>query len=171
MKKLTRRTVIASATLVPVAAIRSAAQIPHFAILEAAADRILPPDDLGPGAKQAGAANYIATVVAADQPFLNNLSLIDDESQKRFHKSFVDLAPADQDSVLTHIESTARPFFARLRQLTLEGMFADPSYGGNRQFAGWDLIRYPGPRLAVSPEEQKLRDPIKPVRRSANNAH
>jgi gluconate 2-dehydrogenase gamma chain len=68
--------------------------------------------------------------------------------------------------VLTAFESTSRPFFNRVRQLTLEGMFSDPFYGGNRDYRGWDLIRYPGPRLAVSAKEQVLRDPIKPVRNS-----
>jgi gluconate 2-dehydrogenase gamma chain len=61
-----------------------------------------------------------------------------------------------------------RSFFLRIRQLTLEGMFCDPFYGGNRAYAGWDLIRYPGPRLAVGPDEQKIRVEIKPVRASAH---
>jgi hypothetical protein len=49
-------------------------------------------------------------------------------------------------------------------------MFSDPYYGGNRNFAGWDLIRYPGPRLAVAPAEQVLGEPIKPLRSSAYGA-
>jgi hypothetical protein len=49
----------------------------------------------------------------------------------------------------------------------LEGMFGDPHYGGNKNFAGWDLIKYPGPRPAVSPEMQKMGEPIAPYRRSA----
>jgi hypothetical protein len=61
----------------------------------------------------------------------------------------------------------SRTFFNRIRQLTLEGMFGDPWYGGNRGFAGWDLIRYPGPRMAVSAEDQRLREPVKPLRTSA----
>jgi hypothetical protein len=47
-------------------------------------------------------------------------------------------------------------------------MFGDPFYGGNRGYAGWDLIRYRGPRLAVSPEEQKIAVEIKPVRASGH---
>jgi gluconate 2-dehydrogenase gamma chain len=62
-------------------------------------------------------------------------------------------------------------FFALIRRLTLEGMFGDPSYGGNRNFAGWDLIRYPGPRLAVAPEDQRMGVEIKPVRYSVTHAH
>ncbi len=106
-----------------------------------------------------------------DEALRDGLHSIDAEAQTLFGKKFVELHAADQDQVLTVIESRARPFFTRLRQLTIEGTFGDPSYGGNRGFAGWDLIRYPGPRLAVSPEEQKMRDPIKPVRRSGVHGH
>src|SRR5690242_18877930 len=47
-----------------------------------------------------------------------------------------------------------KAFFDRIHRLTLEGMFGDPCYGGNRNFAGWDLIRYPGSKLASSPQDQ-----------------
>ena len=163
MKKITRRTAIATAAIVPVSAIRTAAQpIPHMALLEAAVDRILPQDEMGPGAKQCGAANYIAS--GADRSFFDGLGAIDSDARAKFGKGFVELTFSEQDAILAEIENKARPFFNRLRQLTLEGTFGDPSYGGNRGFAGWDLIRYPGPRLAVGPEEQKMRDPIQPVR-------
>ena len=59
------------------------------------------------------------------------------------------------------------PFFNRARILTLEGMFSDPYYGGNKNFAGWDLIRYPGPRTAVAAENQALNADVKPYRMSA----
>jgi hypothetical protein len=32
-------------------------------------------------------------------------------------------------------------------------MFADPIYGGNRDFAGWRLLRYPGAQRAWTPRE------------------
>jgi hypothetical protein len=35
-------------------------------------------------------------------------------------------------------------------------MFGDPFYGGNANFVGWELIGYPGIKLAFSEEEQKL---------------
>ena len=172
MRKLTRRTVIAGATLVPVAAIRTMAQpVEQMALLEAAVDRIIPPDDLGPGAKQMGAANYIVSAIASDKAFLEGLAGIDIEARAMFQQPFVELGATQQDRVLGSIESKARPFFTRLRQLTMEGCFSDPSYGGNKNFAGWDLIRYPGPRLAVGPDEQKIRESIKPVRMSAGHGH
>jgi gluconate 2-dehydrogenase gamma chain len=37
-------------------------------------------------------------------------------------------------------------FFALLLENTMEGFFADPIYGGNRDMAGWKLIGFPGAR-------------------------
>ena len=34
-------------------------------------------------------------------------------------------------------------FFNTLRTHTIEGMFADPVYGGNKDFAGWRLVGFP----------------------------
>ena len=74
-----------------------------------------------------------------------------------------DLPAEKRDLVLKAIdENTAeglpqgRQFFNRARRLTLEGMFGDPYYGGNKKFSGWDLIRYPGPRPAVDAEMQRM---------------
>jgi gluconate 2-dehydrogenase gamma chain len=47
-------------------------------------------------------------------------------------------------------------FFDMLRGDTVEGMFADPAYGGNRGLAGWTLIGYPGPQREYSPTEMKI---------------
>lgn len=38
----------------------------------------------------------------------------------------------------------ARAFFAALLQLSMEGFFSDPIYGGNRGKASWRMIGYPG---------------------------
>ena len=38
----------------------------------------------------------------------------------------------------------ARVFFATLYQNVMEGMFADPIYGGNRNKAGWKMLGFPG---------------------------
>ena len=35
-------------------------------------------------------------------------------------------------------------FFNALLQITMEGFFADPMYGGNRNMAGWKMVGYPG---------------------------
>ena len=33
----------------------------------------------------------------------------------------------------------------------MEGMFADPLYGGNKDFAGWELVGFPGTQPLYTP--------------------
>lgn len=67
-------------------------------------------------------------------------------------KAFFDLAAADQDQVLKDFEGgkveykAATGFFNLLLQNTMEGFFADPIYGGNKDMAGWRFIGFPGAR-------------------------
>jgi hypothetical protein len=183
---ITRRMAIATATFVPLAAITAAAQAPDTALspaelktLEAFIDRLVPKDENGPGAVECGAATYIdralAGALAAEKgAFLDGLAGTEALARVTHKVAFADLAPERRDELLTSMDNgaaagfpNARPFFNRVRRLTLEGMFGDPYYGGNKNFAGWDLIRYPGPRLAVAPEDQKMSTPPKPYRRSA----
>jgi gluconate 2-dehydrogenase gamma chain len=39
---------------------------------------------------------------------------------------------------------SSKAFFGRLLTLTMEGFFADPIYGGNRNMASWRMLQYPG---------------------------
>ena len=183
---LSRRTVIASATLIPVATLTAAAQAPQTAlsasqrqILDAFVDRLIPKDELGPGALECGAANYIdralADALSAEKgSFTEGLAAVDAFARQAHGAAFTELAADKKDEVLTALEAgnasgfpNARAFFNRVRRLTLEGTFGDPYYGGNKNFAGWDLIRYPGPRLAVGPEDQKMTSLPKPLHQSA----
>ena len=41
---------------------------------------------------------------------------------------------------------------------TMEGMFADPIYGGNKGFAGWRLVGFPGAQPSFSPAELASKD-------------
>jgi hypothetical protein len=69
-------------------------------------------------------------------------------------KSFPELALAEQDRVLSGLETgtialkdvKGAEFFALLLQNTQEGFFADPIYGGNRDMVGWKLVGFPGAR-------------------------
>ncbi len=184
---LSRRGVIGAASLIPLAALGAPAtkqtfQDRHLRIIEAFVDRMIPSDEHGPGARESGVATYIdrsfGDALAAERPsFLAGLEAIDALARSKHGAPFAALDPVEMDEILTALENNestgfspdSRTFFYRVRQLTLEGMFGDPFYGGNRAFAGWDLIRYPGPRMAVSAEDQRLREPIKPLRTSAAN--
>ena len=48
------------------------------------------------------------------------------------------------------------PFFNLVRTDTIQGTFSDPFYGGNQNFIGWNLIGYPGSRIAVSANLQRM---------------
>jgi gluconate 2-dehydrogenase gamma chain len=39
---------------------------------------------------------------------------------------------------------SSRAFFARLHAMTMEGFFADPIYGGNRNMVSWRMLGFPG---------------------------
>ena len=69
---------------------------------------------------------------------------------------FTKASPAAQDKIL------ARPAMAGFRSVlfehTIEGLYANPEYGGNRHLAGWTDIRYPGdmqPRGYTSEEVER----------------
>ena len=51
------------------------------------------------------------------------------------------------------VKPTGGGFFDMLLNDTYEGMFADPLYGGNRDFAGWKLVGYPGAQRSYTPAE------------------
>lgn len=52
----------------------------------------------------------------------------------------------------------ARVFFTTMYQNVMEGMFADPIYGGNRDKAGWKMIGFPGVIAVHYQNIEKYRD-------------
>lgn len=88
--------------------------------------------------------------------FLAGLRRIEEVSQEKFKEKFTKLEPEQQDEILTMFEKGeveipgvhTKPFFHLLVQTTLEGAYADPVYGGNKNMAGWKMKQYPGPRMA-----------------------
>ncbi len=153
------------------------------AFIDAAVDRLIPRDVLGPGALEAGVTAFIDRQLAGPYgraadwymqgPWVDGtpqqgyqrrrspsevyraaILAIDDRTRRGMNTAFAELAPADQDEWLHALENgrvdlgdvSAKTFFTLLWQNTQEGFFADPIYLGNRGFAGWKLIGYPGPR-------------------------
>ena len=57
-------------------------------------------------------------------------------------------------TALESLETT--PFFRMPRQHTIEGMFGDPTHGGNAGLIGWQLIGYPGPVMSYRGEIGKF---------------
>ena len=151
-------------------------------MVEAALARLVPADELGPGAREAGVAVFLDTQLAgawgsgdnlygqgpfaAGTPqqgyqlsftpaamFRMGLAKLD-ESAKHLHggTAFANLAPEQQDGLLAQAEQgkvdfgplPANVFFAALLDVTMEGFFGDPLYGGNQEMIGWKLIGFPG---------------------------
>jgi len=70
-------------------------------------------------------------------------------------KRFAELAPDEQDSVLRDMEAgkvslpnkvDSKGFFNLMLSNTMEGFFADPIYGGNKDMASWKMLGFPGAR-------------------------
>ena len=136
-------------------------------IVAAAALRIFPSDDSGPGAREAGVVIYIDRQLAGpwgrdlhrytqgpfDEDAPPEMGYQGQATPQQIYrralkdlKGFDQLTPAEQDSKLAQIESTR--FFDLLRRNTIEGMFCDPIHGGNVDMVGWQLIGFPGPRMS-----------------------
>jgi gluconate 2-dehydrogenase gamma chain len=162
---------------------------PEYEFVDAAVARIIPDDDLGPGAKEAGVANFINHQLAGPygrgedwymqgpwhqgieqqgyqlrltpaQLYRTAIADIEGHVRQKYGKSFAALDPGSQDHIFEALDkgelelpsSHARKFFELLVQNAKEGFLADPIYGGNRDFAGWKLIGFPGPRYNYAEE-------------------
>jgi gluconate 2-dehydrogenase gamma chain len=124
----------------------------------AIAERFWPGAPGKPGAGDADVLNYIDLALAGaymDQQdfYRRGLQALDAYTQDEYGQPFRRPAPEQQDDVLRALERgqasgfdwpTAQAFFNILWTHTIEGMFADPVYGGNRDFAGWRLVEFDG---------------------------
>jgi gluconate 2-dehydrogenase gamma chain len=141
--------------------------------LKAALARIIPADDLGPGAVEAGTFVFIDRSLAGANAdtlpiYQVGLAALDAAAGS---DGFAALDDGKRDDLLTQAESDELAdippgFFALLLEHTRQGMFGDPIYGGNRDFVGWDLIRYPGIKLVWTEEEQEINVDVEPAHTS-----
>ena len=154
------------------------------AFVEAAVDRLIPPEPEWPGARGAGVPNYIDLQLAGpfgagDRMFLGGpikpgtpqqgyqlgltpaqvyrtaLGAILERTAGQV-TAFADASPEAQDDFLRRLEAgeadlngvPSAVFFETLLANTIEGFFADPAYGGNRDMVGWRMVGFPGPYAA-----------------------
>ena len=90
------------------------------------------------------------------QMFGIGLKAIQDLSLKTYEKPFEQLSEEEQDAILTEfaegkvelIGMKSDYFFGLLRSATLEGAYADPLYGGNKDMAGWKMKNFPGHQMS-----------------------
>jgi gluconate 2-dehydrogenase gamma chain len=70
----------------------------------------------------------------------------------KYKKSFEALSAEDRVAVMSDLDGKkitlptvpTATFFGLLLQMTIEGYFADPIYGGNKEKAAWKMIGFPG---------------------------
>jgi gluconate 2-dehydrogenase gamma chain len=155
-------------------------------VLSAIVDRLIPSDDMGPGALEAGALRYIDRALSEAESesvaaYRAGLAALDRYAEYSRGAPFLELSDQDKDSVLIDVQlgaatgadvgfvGSSGSFFNMVKSHTWQGMFGDPMYGGNTGYAGWDLLRYPGVRMRVSDDEQRLMEEgqLPPARRSA----
>jgi gluconate 2-dehydrogenase gamma chain len=114
--------------------------------VDAIAAQIIPSDDL-PGAREAGAVYFFDHALAtwaADQreAFSRGLDDLNRQTQGRSSgaRRFAALSSDQQIGLLHAVERT--PFFQMIRFATIAGTFANPSWGGNRDKAGWRILGF-----------------------------
>jgi gluconate 2-dehydrogenase gamma chain len=117
----------------------------EFEVIDALSSRILPAVDGRPGAHEAGAVYFIDRALAtfnASQKKLYEKGVADLNhragKKSKGAANFTALTPARQDEVIREIETTR--FFQAVRFDTVVGTFALPTWGGNRDFVGWQLL-------------------------------
>ena len=116
------------------------------AALAALADQVIPPDDL-PGAAEIGVVRFIDNVLggflADSGPILKQgVRDLDRRAAEVFAGSdgFSSLSFEQQTDIVRQVEESE--FFEEMIFLTHCGMFAMPSWGGNRNKAGWALLGF-----------------------------
>lgn len=122
--------------------------------LRAMVERILPEEPDRPGAKSAGAYDYIERelrrpeMAGRQRLLLRGAVQLDRVAVTKLQQPFVKLTPEQQDTVIQALQSgegaerrfEPKEFIGIMVALTLEGMFSDPVHGGNRDGAGWRSI-------------------------------
>ena len=135
-------------------------------------ERLMPGAPGKPGATDAGVLNYIDISLSgaySDQQdfYRRGLAQLDAHCTAAYGKPFRRLAEAQQDECIGALAQdkapefvwpSARAFFATLRTHTMEGMFSDPVYGGNKDFAGWRLVGFPGAQPIYTPADLGSKD-------------
>ena len=84
--------------------------------------------------------------------FRAGIAAANEWSRKTYGTDFDRLPDAAREAALKAMDAgkaefaglSSRAFFNALLQITMEGFFADPIYGGNRDMAAWKMVGYPG---------------------------
>ncbi|HEV3372416.1 MAG TPA: gluconate 2-dehydrogenase subunit 3 family protein [Xanthobacteraceae bacterium] len=84
--------------------------------------------------------------------FAAGIKAANEWTRKTYGKDFDRLSGADREAALKAMDAgkaefneiNAKQFFEMLLESAMEGFFADPIYGGNRDKVSWRMVGYPG---------------------------
>lgn len=184
----------------------------EFATVAAITERIFPPDEQEPGAREAGVPEFIDRMLGSYHEFAEptyrsgpymqtytgrepparpgtvfvpeeeaerygfqsqlgpqdiyrrGLSALDAFCRAEHGDRFSELEEEQQISVLEQVEDgdvdaftdpSASLFFQVVYDHTIQGVFSDPIYGGNRGKIGWEMIAYPGAWRGYQPSQMQ----------------
>ncbi len=164
------------------------------AVVDAFVDRLIPTDELGAGAKDAGVTTFIDRQLTgpygghdwlymqgpfSDKPLPSQglqsplvprqqyrlgIAALETYCSKTYGgRGFVQLNEDEQVKLIGAMEKgevqfekfSSRMLFAAIYANAIEGYFADPIYGGNRDMVGWKLVGFPGTRYDYRDVMQK----------------
>lgn len=88
------------------------------------------------------------------QRYRMGLAALDGYCRQNHQNPFAELSGEDRDKILSGLESgdialpgfDGKLLFNTILANTMEGFFADPIYGGNRDMVSWRMIGFPGAR-------------------------
>jgi gluconate 2-dehydrogenase gamma chain len=97
--------------------------------------------------------------------FRAGIAATNELTQRTLRKPFDGLSADARARVLSDLEHgtadlngvNGQAFFEALLSLTMEGFFADPMYGGNRDKIAWKMVGYPGLPATYEVEIRKYR--------------
>lgn len=142
--------------------------VPYFIDKQLASPWGINTDDYRKGPFKAG-----DTPLNKGEIVLQGARKLNEVSEKQYDGAlFKDLTEEQKITVLTSFQAgevemelvSSAAFFGLLRTLTLQGCFADPLYGGNKNMAGWKMKEFPGAQMSytayVEKEEFVLIEPV-----------
>lgn len=96
------------------------------------------------------------TPITKAQLMLLGVRALNTSSVENFDAPFTDIEEDQQIEILTSFEEddvdedniSGSDFFELLRTMTIEGCYADPLYGGNKDMQGWKMKEYPGVQMS-----------------------
>lgn len=85
---------------------------------------------------------FAGPVAGLAELLCDGLAELDARARAQFDSAFADAGAADQDAILQ--DPSLAEFLELAMTLTLDAVYGDPAYGGNRDRAGWEPLGWPG---------------------------